>query len=915
MPRTTSEDAQMLGAHPNVVPPESDRTRIGVSARYRGADMRSLRRALSILLVVGAMGATASGCQSLVVDGSTDADSSSSSSASASLAGAGLNTYLIHQYMLSKNIEKYGEARCEGCATNLWPHSLPDIKWALGMLKDSSAGKAFRDGINYSQFAPNDLRQTGAKVQAEYVGYAVEVLKLYQEMDAKVILTFGLPLSPWIVQDQSTPPRALATGWCSQPESDEDWTTVRDNMNLAAAAVTSAIYEAADASLKTWMESNLVLEPLNEFDMTTTFGWVENSQTNQRNLGCKPMLSAETTGKRAAQFVQELTARLRERGTPIDIIMPSGVAGNPVYYKTYYENGGTGPANVHVYPPYDSTTAAMDSMTAVNTYVGRLKDLLRAINDTVPSPYKNKLVLGEFGLWGYEPDQCYANGYVLSGEARARFLSTVYSDSELSEYAPMRMKWGFFDGGTPGVRDERTDKSEKGDNCRAIGVFSKDAQANVELYQLRHDVDGLAWSDLPQARFKEYSGNDAALQHEVGAASGTAWQAARGTSGYLAFGPYQTVTESATQVIFDIVATEVPQGTEDLLYVDVYDSSQNELLGARMFGLDELAADQLSELALPLELKGRGSSLLEFRVVTNGRAAIRLDRIRVLYPASIPKAPAAGTPPDATAACTLPWGGSIPSGQSVQAYRPGYSCQPIQRTCTNGTLSGSSDYSAQTCTLRNCTLPWGGTLADGSSITVYAQASVPYGSKCDDQAGSLSCHDGTLTRPAGTYVAECRIENPSSCRGPNGPAECIEYTGNDSRLYHRIGRAAGTSWDVQASDGYGHVIYGPYVDNLPQGFTGVMFNIAVDNNSADDANIAVFEVYDATADETIGQLLVTRRQAAAPYTGKSFFVPASIVGRQGHALEFRVTAFGHSFIRVHKISVPYAFHTLPHVPG
>jgi hypothetical protein len=92
-----------------------------------------------------------------------------------------------------------------------------------------------------------------------------------------------------------------------------------------------------------------------------------------------------------------------------------------------------------------------------------------------------------------------------------------------------------------------------------------------------------------------------------------------------------------------------------------------------------------------------------------------------------------------SAPCNLPWGGTVAHGASVTAYvasagTPG--CTSQTRTCTNGVLSGS--YTAQSCTA-GCSLPWGGYIASGASVTAYQNPSAP----CTSQtrtctAGSLS---------------------------------------------------------------------------------------------------------------------------------------------------------------------------------
>lgn len=60
----------------------------------------------------------------------------------------------------------------------------------------------------------------------------------------------------------------------------------------------------------------------------------------------------------------------------------------------------------------------------------------------------------------------------------------------------------------------------------------------------------------------------------------------------------------------------------------------------------------------------------------------------------------------ATCLCTLPWGGTIAEGQSTTAYlaSSASSCSAETRTCSNGVLSGSYQYQTctPTCTGKSC---------------------------------------------------------------------------------------------------------------------------------------------------------------------------------------------------------------------
>jgi hypothetical protein len=118
--------------------------------------------------------------------------------------------------------------------------------------------------------------------------------------------------------------------------------------------------------------------------------------------------------------------------------------------------------------------------------------------------------------------------------------------------------------------------------------------------------------------------------------------------------------------------------------------------------------------------------------------------------------------------CALPWGGTISNGQSVTAYSAAHptgaqACSAIAetRTCTNGTLSGSN--TQQACTLLACTLPWGGSIASGQSVTAYSAASPAVGQACSALAQTRACTNGALS--GGNAQQSC---TPLSCTLPWG---------------------------------------------------------------------------------------------------------------------------------------------------
>jgi hypothetical protein len=130
------------------------------------------------------------------------------------------------------------------------------------------------------------------------------------------------------------------------------------------------------------------------------------------------------------------------------------------------------------------------------------------------------------------------------------------------------------------------------------------------------------------------------------------------------------------------------------------------------------------------------------------------------------------------ASCTLPWGGTLAHGGSVTAYEAssvayGGTCNSQTRSCSNGTLSGSYQY--QSCN-QNCTFD-GSAVSHGSSVIAYQSAVAPEGQTCGSISESRSCSNGSLS---GSYTHDsCTVAcTPSySCTGAEG--NTITYTAAD----------------------------------------------------------------------------------------------------------------------------------------
>ncbi len=122
-------------------------------------------------------------------------------------------------------------------------------------------------------------------------------------------------------------------------------------------------------------------------------------------------------------------------------------------------------------------------------------------------------------------------------------------------------------------------------------------------------------------------------------------------------------------------------------------------------------------------------------------------------------------------------GSPVLSGSSVTGYFAtsvpyGQTCTSESRVCTNGTLSGSAQYTG--CSVNppaSCTFN-GQSIADGTSVTAYSSPSVPYGSTCQQE--TATCSNGVLPLDSGYTYASCTVQAPAC--SPDSAAETIPYS-------------------------------------------------------------------------------------------------------------------------------------------
>ncbi len=107
---------------------------------------------------------------------------------------------------------------------------------------------------------------------------------------------------------------------------------------------------------------------------------------------------------------------------------------------------------------------------------------------------------------------------------------------------------------------------------------------------------------------------------------------------------------------------------------------------------------------------------------------------------------------------------------------------------------------------------------------------------------------------------------------------------------------------IHASLDQGFLCYGQYKKGYPTRPLKALFSIQIDNNTADDRNILILDVYDHTSDRVIGKEIVTRKDFAKANQFCLFtfdFTPPSADAN----MEFRIYYMGHSYVLADKIAV------------
>lgn len=124
----------------------------------------------------------------------------------------------------------------------------------------------------------------------------------------------------------------------------------------------------------------------------------------------------------------------------------------------------------------------------------------------------------------------------------------------------------------------------------------------------------------------------------------------------------------------------------------------------------------------------------------------------------------------------------------------------------------------------------------------------------------------------------------------------FEMLGISKRSYHEIGiwHAEEKSWFSTVKDGVWFLTYWPYTQ-IYAGYYQAIFELQIDNHTADSDEIVRIEIYDPFKKEKIAEKIIARDEFRGSLERQNFVLPFEIQGEE-RIVEFRVYVFGKSYV-------------------
>ncbi|WP_437753664.1 M57 family metalloprotease [Sorangium sp. So ce1389] len=132
-----------------------------------------------------------------------------------------------------------------------------------------------------------------------------------------------------------------------------------------------------------------------------------------------------------------------------------------------------------------------------------------------------------------------------------------------------------------------------------------------------------------------------------------------------------------------------------------------------------------------------------------------------------------------------------------------------------------------------------------------------------------------------------------------------QQTWSAQSLPHIIGRADADGWSADvAQDPAGYLQFGPYTTQVTAGVHTAIWNLMIDNNTADNQAIVKVDVYDATTGTVLASRNITRRKWTSAFQYQAFSLPFTMdTARAGHQIELRTFWYRYAYIREQSVSL------------
>ena len=164
-----------------------------------------------------------------------------------------------------------------------------------------------------------------------------------------------------------------------------------------------------------------------------------------------------------------------------------------------------------------------------------------------------------------------------------------------------------------------------GDISLPIGPGARSIEARRRLR-----MGGEGWRGVTRRVYEAEAG----LSHGPGRAEAEGWAAATGDheAGHMLYGPYASDWgDGPVQVVFDVLVDNTTATDDDIVTLDLFDSTAGEIVAIRRLTRRDFARPWAYQpFALEANLAGRGGHVMESRVYWHDLSYVRVDKVTVL---------------------------------------------------------------------------------------------------------------------------------------------------------------------------------------------------------------------------------------------------------------------------------------------